>query len=212
MIKISATQLESYRRFIDGLITVEQFERSLLRLDPPNAMMQRGIDFHTMMQTDNPELFKGVFSENCITQARSKMDYRSKIFECRAKKIYKTKYGDILVSGMADQLLGYDIVEIKTRYSPINYDSYAQSMQWRVYCELFGAKYATYKVFEFKDANSVDFKNYAEYTFAKPMYNESIVFDMIHYLHEYIVIRGLSDKRVLQTKESQRIENEQFKF
>jgi hypothetical protein len=81
MIKISATQLESYRRFIDGLITVEQFERSLLRLDPPNAMMQRGIEFHEMMQSDYPMEFEGKFSTDCILNARNCMDYRSRVFE-----------------------------------------------------------------------------------------------------------------------------------
>jgi hypothetical protein len=183
MIKISATQLESYRRLIDGTLSPEQFERQLLRLDPPNAMMEKGTAFHEMLQT---------------TKARSKMDYRSKVFEYKVRRQYRTKYGDISVTGVADQLLGLDVVEIKTKYSPISYDSYADSMQWRVYCELFGAKFVTYKVYEFADVEADDFKNYQEFTFVRPAYNDEKVFNMIHYLHEYIMIRGLHEEPALQ--------------
>lgn len=198
MLKISATQLESYRRLIDGTLSPDQFERQLLRLDPPNAMMEKGTAFHEMLQTEDPSVFEGMFSSNCIDKARSKMDYRSKVFEYKVRRQYRTKFGDIFVTGVADQLLGLDVVEIKTKYSPISYDAYADSMQWRVYCELFGAKFVTYKVFEFADVEADNFKNYQQFTFIRPAYNDAKVFDMIHYLHEYIVVRGLQEEPVLQ--------------
>ena len=198
MIKISATQLESYRRLLDGSLSPEQFERQLLRLDPPNLMMEKGTAFHEMLQTEDPKDFEGMFSRDCIAKARSKMDYRSKVFEYKVRRVYRTKFGDISVTGVADQLLGLDVVEIKTKYSPISYDGYADSMQWRVYCELFGAKFVTYKVFEFQDVEADDFKNYQQFTFARPAFNDAKVFDMIHYLHEYITIRGLQEEPVLQ--------------
>ncbi len=198
MLKISATQLESYRRLIDGVLSPYQFERQLLRLDPPNEMMSKGIAFHEMIQTEDPTPFEGMFSGDCIAKARSKMDYRSKVFEYKVRRVYRTRYGDISVTGVADQLLGLDVVEIKTKYSPISYDAYVDSMQWRVYCELFGAKFVTYKVFEFADVEADDFKNYQQFTFARPVFNEAKVFDMIHYLHEYITIRGLDKEPALQ--------------
>lgn len=198
MLKISATQLESYRRLLDGALSPEQFERQLLRLDPPNEMMEKGSAFHEMLQTEDPTPFEGMFSSDCIAKARSKMDYRSKVFEYKVRRQYRTKYGDISVTGVADQLLGLDVVEIKTKYSPISYDAYADSMQWRVYCELFGAKFVTYKVFEFTDVEADNFKNYQQFTFARPAFNDAKVFDMIHYLHEYIMIRGLDKEPVLQ--------------
>lgn len=198
MIKISATQLESYRRLLDGALSPEQFERQLLRLDPPNAMMEKGSAFHEMLQTEDPTPFEGMFSSDCIAKARAKMDYRSKVFEYKVRRQYRTKYGDISVTGVADQLLGLDVVEIKTKYSPITYDAYADSMQWRVYCELFAAKFVTYKVFEFQDVEADNFKNYQEFTFARPAFNDAKVFDMIHYLHEYITIRGLQEETALQ--------------
>lgn len=198
MIKISATQLESYRRLLDGTLSPEQFERQLLRLDPPNLMMEKGTAFHEMLQTEDPSVFEGMFSSDCIAKARSKMDYRSKVFEYKVRRVYRTKFGDISVTGVADQLLGLDVVEIKTKYSPISYDAYADSMQWRVYCELFGAKFVTYKVFEFADVEADDFKNYQQFTFARPAFNDAKVFDMIHYLHEYIMVRGLQEEPALQ--------------
>jgi hypothetical protein len=198
MIKISATQLESYRRLLDGALSPEQFERQLLRLGPPNEMMEKGSAFHEMLQTEDPTPFEGMFSNDCIAKARAKMDYRSKVFEYKVRRQYRTKYGDISVTGVADQLLGLDVVEIKTKYSPITYDAYADSMQWRVYCELFGAKFVTYKVFEFQDVEADNFKNYQEFTFARPALNDAKVFDMIYYLHEYITIRGLQEEPALQ--------------
>lgn len=198
MIKISATQLESYRRLMDGLLSVEQFERQLLRLDPPNLMMEKGTAFHSMMQTADPSVYEGVFSKECISKARTKMDYRSKIFEYKIRRMYSTQYGNISLTGMADQLIGLDVVELKTKYSPISYDAYADSMQWRVYCEIFGAKFVHYKVFEFADTEADDFKNYQSFTFVRPPYNDAKVFDYVHYLHEYIILRGLDKEPVLQ--------------
>jgi len=198
MLKISATQIESYRRLIDGTLSPDQFERQLLRLDPPNAMMEKGTAFHEMLQTEDPSVFQGTFSSDCINNARDKIDYRSKVFEYKVRRQYRTKFGDISVTGVADQLIGLDVVEIKTKYSSISYDAYADSMQWRVYCELFGAKFVTYKVFEFADVEADNFKNYQQFTFIRPAYNDAKVFDMIHYLHEYIVVRGLQEEPVLQ--------------
>ena len=117
MLKISATQLESYRRLLDGALSPDQFERQLLRLDPPNEMMSKGIAFHEMMQSEQPMLFEGMFSSDCIAKARANMDYRSKVFEYKVRRVYRTQFGDISVTGMADQLIGLDVVEIKTKYS-----------------------------------------------------------------------------------------------
>lgn len=201
MIKISATQLESYRRFIDNAITVDQFERSLLRLDPPNEMMARGTAFHEMMQTDSPQEFEGQFSTECILNARAKMDYRSKVFEYKVRKQYRTRYGDISVTGVADQLLGLDVIEIKTRYSQSSFDAYYDSLQWKVYCELFKAEWVIYKVFEFESPEARNFKAFNHYVFPRPKYNAEYVFDMIHYLHEYITVRGLHKEPVLQLQQ-----------
>lgn len=198
MIKISATQLESYRRFCNDAMSQEQFERSLLRLDPPNAIMERGSAFHEMMQTDTPEAFEGIFSDNCITQARAKMDYRNSIFEHKVRRIYPTAYGDVLLTGMADQLIGREVVEIKTKYSPINYDTYADSMQWRIDCELFKADAVIYKVFQFKDAEAMDFSAYEEFYFPRPIGNARTVEEAVHNLTHYIILRGLEKEPVLE--------------
>lgn len=201
MIKISATQLESYRRMLDGAITPEQFERSLLRLDPPNEMMARGTLFHEMMQAHDPSGFESDFDLECILEARSKMDYRNPIFEYKVRKQFRTKFGDISVTGVADQLLGLDVVEIKTRYSPSSFDAYYNSMQWKVYCELFKSNWVVYKVFEFDSPEARNFKAYSQYVFPRPINNYEEVYNMIHYLHEYIMVRGLDKEPVLQLQQ-----------
>ena len=198
MIKISATQLEAYRRFCNDAMTQDQFERSLLRLDPPSPIMERGSAFHEMVQTETPELYEGIFSDNCITQARAKIDYRNSIFEHKVRRIFPTAFGDVLVTGMADQLVGREVVEIKTKYSSINYDTYADSLQWRVYCELFRADAVIYKVFQFKDAEAMDFVAYEEFYFPRPIGNARTVEEAVHNLTEYIVLRGLTKEPVLE--------------
>lgn len=201
MLKISATQLESYRRFIDGRITVEQFENSLLRRDPPNELMKRGTLFHEMLQAPDPIPFREEFSEQCIRNARALMDYRNSIFEYKARKVYKTGKGEIAVTGVADQLLGYDVVEIKTRYSPFDFETYMNSIQWRVYCDIFHADLVHYKVFEFESPESKEYKNYTGFALQRPIGNHEYVCNYVGYLHEYILVRGLDKEPVLQLEE-----------
>jgi hypothetical protein len=73
-------------------------------------MMQRGIEFHEMMQTDYPMEFEGKFSTDCILNARNCMDYRSRVFEYKIRRVFRTTFGDIAVTGVADQLIGLDAV------------------------------------------------------------------------------------------------------
>lgn len=201
MLKISATQLEAYRRFIDGWISVGQFERSLLRLDSPNDKMLKGTLFHEMLQASDPIPFRSDFSAECIRNARAQMDYRNSIFEYKARKIYQTGKGQIAVTGIADQLIGYDVVEIKTRYSPFEFESYMNSLQWRVYCELFHADMVHYKVFEFDSPEADNYKSYTGFALQRPFGNHDHVRNYVGYLHEYIIVRGLDKEPVLQLKE-----------
>jgi hypothetical protein len=51
----------------------------------------------------------------------------------------------VRLTGHADYLLGLDLLDLKTSSKPIPPDRHADSMQWRVYCVIFGAKRVTYR-------------------------------------------------------------------
>lgn len=51
----------------------------------------------------------------------------------------------VRLTGHADYLLGLDLLDLKTSQKPIPPDRHADSMQWRCYCEIFGAKRVTYR-------------------------------------------------------------------
>jgi len=170
MLKISATQLEAHRRYLDGKITLEQLRSQLLRLDPPNELMALGIKFHELLQADTvtPRMCEPTFEYGQILEARSQIDYRCKAFEVKLRSTIETHYGEpIVITGVADQLLPDKVVEYKTRYSPFQYEGYADSMQWRLYCLLFEVPAVNYKVWEMKRHEETNFctvKSYNDFT------------------------------------------------
>ena len=130
MIKVSATNLEAYRKYLEERISLDALLDTILRRSEPNNMMIKGTLFHEMLQTSEPEKFTEYFSQDCIETARSFMDYRSPLFEVKARKQYQTRRGLVSLTGVADQILGNKVIEIKTRFSPIQYEAYSESLQW----------------------------------------------------------------------------------
>lgn len=170
MLKISATQLEAHRRYSDGKITLEQLRSQLLRLEPPNELMALGTKFHELLQADTvtPRLCEPTFEYGQILEAREQIDYRCKAFEVKLRSTIDTHYGEpIVITGVADQLFPNKVVEYKTRYSPFQYEGYAESMQWRLYCLLFEVPAVNYKVWEMKRHEETNFctvKSYNDFT------------------------------------------------
>ena len=198
MIKVSATNLEAYRKYLVERISLDALLDTILRRSEPNNMMIKGTLFHEMMQTSEPERYLEFFSEDCIETARSFMDYRSPLFEVKTRKQYQTRRGIVSLTGMADQILGNKVIEIKTRYSPIQYDTYSESLQWRVYCDVFDVLEVQYKIFEFKHVSDNDYKACAFFDFQAPKNNHEYVANWIDSYVDFLYLMGLQNAKEVQ--------------
>lgn len=68
--------------------------------------------------------------------------------EVRGEKAYTVRGGEVTVSCIADLLLGNAIFEHKTRWRPWEPKDYADSLQWRIYADVFWGASVTYTAFQ----------------------------------------------------------------
>jgi hypothetical protein len=161
MIRVSASLLGSYLFMLEERISFDQFSRNIMSSDPPSLKMRAGTMFHHLIQNgqgmnirdnaiDQIEKDKEiiVFDLEDIEQARQKVDKNSDIFEYKLRKLYSTSNGEVYVTGVADQIVGNVVHEFKTTYGAFSYDQYADSIQWKVYCSLFGVEEVKYQVWQ----------------------------------------------------------------
>jgi hypothetical protein len=151
---ISVTQVQSYLTYLSGRITMQQFVDNYLYRNPPNVKMKAGTNFHCEIQglPYEPDS-RVVFDDNDMEEARLKVNKASNIFEYKIRKIYQTPSGPVMLTGVADQLLGNMVCEFKTTYSSFSYDNYAESVQWKAYCDLFDVELVKYQVWQLTEPN-----------------------------------------------------------
>lgn len=152
MLKISATQLESYRRYLLDKISLQQLVDSWTKRTEPSLKMIAGSIFHAKIQGMQHEEDERIqFDEQDIIDARTKVDNRSQIFEYKLRLPIDTKHGVVMFTGVADQIVGNVVHEFKTTYSSFSYDQYCESMQWRAYSYLFGVEKVQYQVWTLQE-------------------------------------------------------------
>lgn len=61
--------------------------------------------------------------------------------------------GEYVITGCADMIDGFEIRDIKTKYSQPNDSDYINSAQWRFYLEMFGAETFHFDLFQFVGYN-----------------------------------------------------------
>lgn len=174
MLKLSATQLETYRRYLSDKVSLRQLIEWWTTKQEPSLKMVSGSIFHAKLQgMQHAEDSRINFDENDIIEARQKLDLSSEIFEYKLRVPIQTKHGKIMFTGVADQIVGNIVHEYKTTYSSFNYDQYAESMQWRAYCHIFGVEKIKYHVWTLSepkgDGEIIKVKDYNSMT----MYSNS---------------------------------------
>lgn len=88
------------------------------------------------------------------------------VAQCKVALAYKNQYpdafheireymdmGNIVITGCADMIDGFEIRDIKTKYSQPNDKDYTDSAQWRFYLEMFGAETFHFDLFCFEGYN-----------------------------------------------------------
>lgn len=118
---------------------------------------------------------------------------RRGVFEAKGDKVY----GDVVVVAKADQLCGAEIVEVKTKFSPFDFDRYHDSCQWRFMADIFtGANRITYLVFpcvlaKVGGPDRID-DPHPFNLYPYPALHQDCV-DLVADFRDYVVHRGLDD-------------------
>lgn len=167
MKRIAITTLETYRKYLAGdkWTTQESLIQGLITPFQGNAYTRIGTAFHAIVEQGEavieelPEMGKFqvtvegwpvIFNEAQIAMA---LKYRAKLpyafHEEWIGREFDTPSMPIWVHGKVDVLHGTFIRDIKTKYSEVKYEDYAESAQWKLYLDLTGLDTFYFDLFEF---------------------------------------------------------------
>lgn len=185
---VRVTQLESFRKYIEGDEDRDRFETSeqdvidnLTGVFTGNEYTRIGTAFHRIIEgnTEGVEkigegvrtfLYYGKEIQEPVPVGRKfnidGYDVCLDVPQCKVALKYKDEYpdafheirefmdfGGIVVTGCADMIDGFEIRDIKTKYSQPNDADYINSAQWRFYLEMFGAETFHFDLFCFDGYN-----------------------------------------------------------
>lgn len=201
MKRISVSQIGSYLSYLNGVITLQQFIDGIKHRTPPSIKMRAGTQFHCAIQGIPCEQDERIiFLDEDIEEARSKIDWRSEIFEYKIRKKFNTALGEIFVTGVADQIVGNVVHEFKTTYSNFSYERYADSVQWMAYCNLFGVEEVRYQVWQLSEPNEdcpiekikpLKVKSYQEFSLYSSPCSDMMFKDALHGIVDLIKLTEL---------------------
>ncbi len=165
MITARVTHLEAFRRimqtdFADQAELVQALKGTPV---PPNWMMDAGTAFHAVLADPEKhrecyfgsdgepfDLFESgdyTFSTDAVATALDVVG--DGVCEVPGSKVYQTLHGPILITGTCDRIAGKCIRDAKAKFTTPHAGDYEQSIQWRLYLDLFGADCFTYDLFAF---------------------------------------------------------------
>jgi hypothetical protein len=152
VITVRATTVESFRLYMDPdceLISVDEIEARLRGestevSDEARLRMDRGTAFHDAVATGAVTIGDFSFMPSTLYKARAGLD--GAVSEAEGSMVVDVDGTLVRVTGHADYLRGLDLWEIKTSDKSIPADRHADSMQWRIYCLLFGVERVTYRL------------------------------------------------------------------
>lgn len=158
---VSVTVLEKFRRFMVGLTSFDT-EQSLLdaitgKFQPTEKVII-GRAFHAILekcelQEPAEVTYEGItFSPEQMAVA---LDYKKEhphmVSEVPTKKLYTSKYFDILVTGRADIVEGQFIRDAKSKFMAPSVKEYIDSSQWKFYLDMFNSPAFYYDLFEIQN-------------------------------------------------------------
>ena len=203
--RISATQLESFRLFMDPAndwFNEQDLVDSITGVFRPNHKINLGSAFGQVLEDPDRFLVPGgfrvrvygetfEFAREVIDPCLALIDRRG-VFEAKAVKAY----GPHDVASKADHILGADLSEFKTTLSGFDADKYIESYQWRFMADAFQPRRITYYVFCLYEceANGVIELRSVE---RLPLYPypqlHADCADMVREFVDYVTRKGLAD-------------------
>lgn len=224
MKRISVTTLETYRKFLAGDEYTNQ-EKMIEAITAPfegNEYTRIGTAFHSIIEQGEavvsrmPEgkfLVMGdgypiTFSEEQVAMA---LKYKDKLpyafHEEWLGRVFETPSMPIYVLGRCDTLHGIVIRDTKTKFSPVKYNDYADSAQWKFYLDLTGLDTFYFDLFEFPgykkdkhghDVSSLGIKPYGQIECIRyegmEQENQQLVEDFTDFIVKHDLINYLKDK------------------
>lgn len=225
MKRISVTTLESYRKLLAGdeWTTQESLIADLITPFQGNEYTRIGSAFHAIVEQGEsvveelPEMGKFrvtvegwpvTFNEEQVAMA---LRYRAKLphafHEEWVGRVFDTPSMPIWVHGRVDVLHGIFVRDIKTKYSTIKYDDYANSAQWKFYLDLTGLDTFYFDLFEFPnykkerhgyDVSSLGIRPYGAIECIRydgmEEENKQLVCDFTDFVTRHNLIQYLKDK------------------
>lgn len=161
--RISATQLESFRLFMQpdqDWMSEDELIATIRGQFVPNHKVNLGSAFGRVLEDPDAYLVPGgfrvkvggesfEFGMDVMEPCLDLIDRRG-VFEAKAVKTYDGHD----VASKADHLLGAHLSEFKTTLSSFNFDKYADSCQWRLMADAFRPTRITYRVFCLDEATN----------------------------------------------------------
>jgi hypothetical protein len=161
--RISATQLESYRLFMQPdqeWMSEDELIATIRGEFKPNHKINLGSAFGKVLEDPDRYLVPGgfrvklnlevfEFGLDVVTPCLELID-RDGVFEAKAVQ----SYDDCDVVSKADHLLGAHLSEFKTTTSSFDVTKYLDSYQWRFMADAFQPRQITYRVFCLDEATN----------------------------------------------------------
>lgn len=148
MIRISVTDLESYRYWRSSEdSTLEDLIARLMKRDPPTPQMEAGRAFARLFE----QAEDGAYDAADMDGWRFRFDLDAHIElppvrELKAESLFNTPSGPVTLVGKVDSLDGLTVHDQKLS-ERFEAERYVDSLQWRSYLVMFGAREFVYDVF-----------------------------------------------------------------
>lgn len=195
--RVSVTDLEAFRRLqSEDWMTDAKFQAQLAR-EPFERTDKAalGQSLHAAIEafvlsggrlriTDSPfmdEVLASVVTDGAL--------------EVKSEKSFEVAGETVTVVGRADHLVDLGIVDHKFIWRQFDHDDYANSMQWRWYCVLFGARWVRYdvRVLSLTQEHGLRITDHQEPTFSAYPRMLRDCLDHLALFVGYIHERGLGD-------------------
>lgn len=203
--RISATQLESFRLFMEPdqeWMTAADLEATIRGQFVPNHKVSLGLAFGYVLERPEQfavpggyrvqtggEIFE--FGNDVMAEPMALIDRRRGVFEAKAVMAY----GPHAVASKADYLIGAELHEFKTTVSSFDFDKYAQSVQWRFMADAMQPIKVVYHVFCLEEATNGVIGLRSIETFALYPYAElhEDCARLVREFADYVTAAGLAD-------------------
>jgi len=201
-LRISTTTLESFRLMLtEEWMTQERFLEQLktpFRTSPP---MEVGTALHAVIETGKKSnLFTNEINDLCL---EVRQDLNGATHEIKETKVYKIGEHNVTIVAKVDAMLGNIIYDHKTT-TEMNPTKWQDSIQWKVYLDVFDMPEFCYNVFVFNGvekkaetaedyAKSIEDVEYYTVPLKKQENNAEQVLELLEGLLEFIKVHNLYD-------------------